>query len=295
MEFQTIIYTEGLPVVTISLNRPERLNAINDLMLEEIDRALTEAEKNEHVRFVLIKGEGRAFSVGQDLSGDGTSTVMPPDPRQTAYLTPLYQADGNIRARLQRIFNYSKHIVVQVHGYCLGMALDLAMVSRSVVAAEDAVFGDPSVRMGFAPGNPLWTWRIGPRKAKDLLMTGRYIDGKEAHEIGLVTLAVPGDRLDEEVEAAIQILDQESGGIVGNDGEAPVLGFERVAFELGGLSGAWAFTTNLHSLGARQRYGFEPGEFNFWETKDKLGLKRALTERDAPFEKLFPSPKPKSA
>lgn len=294
MEFQTIIYTEEPPVTTISLNRPEKLNAINDLMLSELDQALEEAEKNEHVRFVLIKGEGRAFSVGQDLSGEGTSVVMPPDPRNRAFLTPLYQADADIRAKLQRIFNYSKHIVVQVHGYCLGMALDLAMVSRSVIAAEDAVFGDPSVRMGFAPGNPLWTWRIGPRRTKDLLMTGRYIDGKEAHRIGFITFAVPSERLDEEVESAMEVLDQESGGIVGNDGEAPVSGFERVAFELGGLSAAWAFTSNLHALGARQRYGFEPEEFNFWETKDRLGLKGALKERDAPFEKLFPSPKPKS-
>jgi enoyl-CoA hydratase/carnithine racemase len=294
MDFETILLEVEPPDARILLNRPQRLNAINDKMLQEIDVVLDEVEPRDDIRFVLIKGAGRAFSVGQDLTGEGTSEVLPPDPRQPAFLTPLYRMDTKLRFRWQRMFYYTKHLVAQVHGYCLAMALDLAMACRTIIAADDAVFGDPSVRMGFAAGNPLWTWRIGPKKAKDQLLTGRCIDGKEAHEIGLITLAVPGDRMEEEVETAIQTIDQESGGIVGNDGEAPVGTFERVAFELGGLSAAWVFTSGLHALGARQRYGFEPEEFNFWDARDRKGLKGAIAERDAPFEKLFPSPKPKT-
>jgi enoyl-CoA hydratase/carnithine racemase len=294
MEFETILYNVEPPVATVTLNRPQKLNAINNKMLRELDAVLDDAELRDDIRFVLIRGAGRAFSVGQDLSGEGTSEVMPPDPRTPQFLTPLYRMDQRLRERWNRMFNYTKHLIAVVHGYCLAMGLDMAMACRTILTTDDALFGDPSVRLGYCPGNPLWSWRIGPKRTKDLLLTGRYISGKEAHQIGLVTLAIPHDQFEEQLQVAIQALDQESGGIVGNDGEAPVGTFERVAFELGGLSAAWAFTSGLHALGARQRNGFEPGEFNFWDTKDKKGLKGALTDRDAPFEQLFPSPKPKS-
>ncbi len=290
MAYENVIYEKEPPIATITLNRPQKLNAINDLMLGEIEEALGEAEADGEIRYVVIKGAGRCFSVGQDLSGEGTSAIMPPDPRLRSPLASIFRADVRLMERWRRIFNYPKHTVAQVHGYCLAMGCDLMMMCRTAIAAEDAIFGDPSLRMGYATINPLWTWRVGPKRAKELLLTTRYIDGKEAERIGLVNRAVPPDRLEEEVELAIEAIDLSAGGIAGADGEAPHVTFGRAAFDISGLSAAWAFAAGLHSISSVQRRGFQPDEFNFWETRDSLGLKGAIRERDAPFDGLFPTP-----
>ncbi|MDY7031811.1 MAG: enoyl-CoA hydratase/isomerase family protein, partial [Thermodesulfobacteriota bacterium] len=268
----------------------EKLNAINDLMLDEIEAALNEAETDDDMRYVIMKGAGRCFSVGQDLSGEGTDEVMPPDPRLRSPLTPLFKTDARLMRRWQRISGFSKHMVAQVHGYCLAMGCDLMMLCRTAIAGDDAVFGDPSVRMGYASANPFWTWRVGPKKAKELLLTGRYINAKEAFRIGLVNLVVARDELEEGVDEVVETLDLNAGGIGGADAEAGFLNFGHAAQNIAGLGSAWGFSAGLHALSAVQRRGFAPGEFNFWETKDKLGMKGAIEERDAPFERLFPKP-----
>lgn len=289
--YQTIIYEKEAPIARITMSRPQKLNAINDLMFREIEAALDEADSDGEIRFVVIKGAGRCFSMGQDLSGEGTAEIVPPDPRLKSPLTPIFKQDAELMQRWQRIFSHPKHTVAQVHGYCLGMACDLMMMCRTAIASDDAIFGDPSVRMGYATANPLWTWRVGPKKAKELLFTGRYIDAREAYEIGLVNLVVPKDRLEEEVELAIEAIDLGAGGIAGADAASGFLTFGAAAYNLAGLGAAWAFAAGLHAISAVQRRGFAPGEFNFWESKDRVGMKGAITERDAPYHRLFPMPK----
>ncbi len=291
MAYQTIIYDKEAPIAGITLNRPQKLNAMNDLMFREIEAALDEANSDSEIRFVVIKGAGRCFSVGQDLSGEGTLEIMPPDPRLKSPLTPIFTQDANLMQRWQRIFNHSKHTVAQVHGYCLGMACDLMMMCRIAIASDDAIFGDPSVRMGYATANPLWIWRVGPKKAKELLLTGRYIDAREAYEVGLVNLVVPEGRLEEEVDLAIEAIDLGAGGIAGADAMAGFITFGQAAYNLAGLGAAWAFAAGLHAISAVQRRGFAPGEFNFWEARDGVGMKGAIAARDALYHKLFPIPK----
>ena len=291
MAYRTIIYDKEAPIATITLNRPEKLNAINDLMLREIEAALDEADSDDEIRFVIIKGAGRCFSVGQDLSGEGTSEIMAPDPRLKVSLTPIFKQDAKLMERWQHIFSHSMLMVAQVHGYCLGMGLDLMMMCRTAIASDDAIFGDPSVRMGYATANPLWTWRVGPKKAKELLLTGRYIDAREAYDIGLVSLVVPGGQLAEGVDLAIEAMDLGAGGIAGADAMASFLTFGGAAYDIAGLGAAWGFTAGLHAISAVQRRGFAPGEFNFWDARDRAGMKGAIAERDAPYRKLFPTAK----
>lgn len=290
MTYKTILYEKTKPVATIVLNRPEKLNAINDLMLREVEAALEEAEEDDDVRYIVFRGAGRCFSVGQDLSGEGTDEIMPPDPRERPFLTPIFKQDIQLRARWERIHNASKYTIALVHGYCLAMGCDLMMMCRAVVATDDAVFGDPSIRMGLASSNPLWTWRIGPKRAKDLLLTGRYIDAKEAYDIGLVTVVIPTDNMFDELELAIQSIDSGMGGIAGADAMAPGTMLTRPSFDAAGLAAAWDFSAGLHAVSAVQRRGFAPGEFNFFEAKDRLGMKGAILERDDPYQQLFPMP-----
>jgi enoyl-CoA hydratase len=295
MKYRNVILKIEGAVATIALNRPEKLNAINDAMFGELSAALDEVRQDWDSLVVVIKGAGRAFSAGQDLSGVGTDEVMPPNPRSKAYLYNMFATEMQNQWRWQTIFEFPKITVAQVHGYCLGAGLDLAMACRAIIATEDAVLGDPSVRMGLASPNPLWTYRIGLKKSKELLLTGKYVDGKEAERIGLVMKAVPADKLEEEM-SSITAGFTKSAGIGGFDQLADFWSFNMAALDLGGLAAARRLAGNAHVLSAIQRPGrsiTDCGEFNFYDVRDKKGLKSAIEGRDAPFKEYFPPPKPK--
>jgi hypothetical protein len=147
------------------------------------------------------------------------------------------------------------------------------------------VFGDPAIRAGFTTANPLWTWKVGPRKAKELLFTGKHIDAREAARIGLITMSVPLEKMEEEVNFAAEalILGSPIGGF---DEESFSMGFGRTGFNIAGLAAAWDHASNIHAISAIQRRGFAPGEYNFFAARDEYGLKGALKERDRPFKNL---------
>lgn len=295
MKYENILLEIKGKFATIALNRPEKLNAINDAMLKELEMALDEVRRDQDSLVVIIKGAGRAFSVGQDLSGVGTDEVMPPPPRQKAYLSDMFATTMHNNLRWQSIFEFHKHTVAQVHGYCLGAGLDLAMSCRAIIASEDAIFGDPSIRMGLASPNPLWTYRVGLKKAKELLLTGKYIDGKEAERIGLIMKAVPADKLEEEVNLAAETF-AKSAGMGGFDQTAEFWAVDMANLDLGGLAAARRLAANIYTLSAIQRPGrsiIDRGEFNFYDVREKRGLKTAIEERDAPFREYFPPPQTK--
>ena len=295
MKYRNVILKIEGAVATITLNRPEKLNAINDEMFRELLAALDEVRQDGDSLVVVIKGAGRAFSAGQDLSGVGTDEVMPPNPRSKAYLYNMFATEMQNQWRWQTIFEFPKITVAQVHGYCLGAGLDLAMACRAIIATEDAVLGDPSVRMGLASPNPLWTYRIGLKKSKELLLTGKYIDGKEAERIGLVMKAVPADKLEEEMSSVTEGFTK-SAGIGGFDQLADFWSFSMAALDLGGLAAARRLAGNAYVLSAIQRPErsmTDRGEFNFYDVRDEKGLKAAIEERDAPFKEYFLAPQPK--
>ncbi|OGO03353.1 MAG: hypothetical protein A2Y91_00340 [Chloroflexi bacterium RBG_13_54_8] len=283
-------------IATIILNRPEKLNAINDALLEELMQALKEIEKLVDNRVVIIKGKGPSFSVGQDLSGVGTSEVMPPDPRGKPYESQFYEFARRQFYRWRSLLDYPRFTIAQVHGYCLGAGCDLALCCQTIIASEDAVFGDPSIRMGFAPANPLWTWRVGLKKTKELLLTGKYIDGHEAERIGLVMKAVSLKKLENTVQTEANTKAY-SGTIGGFDLQSAWGQNHQSVFELAGLSAAWRLSSNLYTLSAFQRPErsyMGRGGFNFYKIKQEKGLKAAIEERDKPFESYFPKPRPKT-
>jgi enoyl-CoA hydratase len=282
-------------VATITLNRPDKLNAINDEMLRDVMKALDKVKRDFESEVVVIKGAGKSFSAGQDLSGEGTAQVMPPNPRKKAYLYDIFATSLQNQSVWQYIFEFPKITVAQVHGYCLGMGLDLAMACNAAICTEDAVFGDPSVRMGIATSNPLWTFRIGLKKTKELLLTGKYIDGREAERIGLVMKAVPADELEEAMAAEVEVFAR-SSGIGGWDQMTDFWCYSMTVMDLAGLSAGRRLASNAHVLSAIQRPGrhlTDRGGFDFYGIREERGLKAAIEERDAPFEDYFPQPKPK--
>jgi enoyl-CoA hydratase/carnithine racemase len=276
VSYKNIIYKKEDGVCWITLNCPEKLNAINDAMLEELDEAFAAAEPDLEVKVVVVKGAGRAFSVGQDLSAVGTSEVLP-DPRRPLSTKRQLEAERRRNRRWEYIFNLAKPTIAQVHGYCLGAGCYLAMVCDMTIASEDAIFGDPLLRMGLLPHMPLWTWLIGIKKTKELLYSGRYMDAKEAEQFGLINKAVPIDKLEEEVVKLAKGI-----SLLPGDGLATSKDAINSVVEARGLGEAWRFTNNMQLV--MQRRTVESGEFNFFEVRDREGLKAAIKERDAPFK-----------
>jgi len=274
-----IIYEKKDGIGWITLNRPDELNAMNDAMLAGLDEAFAAAEPDLEVKVVVVKGAGKGFSVGQDLSGVDTLEVLS-EPGENLTIKRRMEAERRRNRRWEYIFNLAKPTIAQVHGYCLGTGCYLAMVCDITIASEDALFGDPLLRMGLLPHMPLWTWLIGIKKTKELLYTGRYMDTMEAEQFGLINKAVPRDKLEEEVTRLATGI-----SLLPGDALAPCKDAINSVMEARGLGGAWRFTNNMQLV--MQQRTMEPGEFNFFKVRDKKGLKTAIAERDALFKQLY--------
>ena len=279
MKYGTVICHKDKKLATITLNRPEKLNAFNDAMLKDFDAALDEAERDDEVRVVVIKGAGRAFSVGYDVSGVGTSLAELPDPRTQPELARCLALERGRRARWERVFNFPKATIAQVHGYCLDAGCHLAMVCDQAIAADDAVFGEPIVRMGGVSPAPFWLLWAGLKKGMEILLTGRYVDAGEAARIGLVNRVVPAAKLDEEVNLDVQAI-----LALPFDGWSVQREGEQAIFDSLGFGAIWRHTSAMHVLGSFQK--LKRGEYDFYKARAKKGPKDAVAARDAPFRKV---------
>ncbi len=186
-------------VALLTLNRPAKLNAINEPMIGALDAALDAAEADESVRAIVVAGSGRAFSAGFDLDmgfGEGK-----PDP---AAVRRALENDFRI---ILRFWDSPKPTIAAVHGYCLGSSLELAVACDLTIAAEDCRFGEPEVKFGSGIVALLLPWLAGPKAAKYLLLTGDdRVSAAEAQAMGLVNRVVPAaSLLDEAVALAKRI------------------------------------------------------------------------------------------
>jgi enoyl-CoA hydratase len=206
--YQTIIVEKERGRARITLNRPEKLNALSRQLQSELARALRDADDDTRVHCVILRGAGRAFSAGYDLTPDRVlegEDQAEPDQYADVYRTSQAFDDDTFRmesAQRDRmtIFDMHKPVLGQLHGYCIAGGTDLIFLCDIVVAAEDAQIGYPPVRAMGGPPAHMWTYHVGPQWAKYMLLTGDLISGAKAAEIGLVWSAVPADQLEETVE-----------------------------------------------------------------------------------------------
>lgn len=203
-DYEFLLYDVAENTCTITFNRPEKRNALNTKLLEELDDALDIAEANDDVRVVLFKGAGTAFSAGYDLR-DNPYTV-PPEGQDRWRLNDAVPALRKISERYLRIWYYPKATVAQVQGPAIATGCYFQMLCDIAFAADTATFGHQAQRVGGVTSLPLWVWMLGMRQAKYLLLTGRLITAKEAQKIGLVTRVFPADELQGEVTRLCQDL-----------------------------------------------------------------------------------------
>lgn len=205
-EFDSIIYEVENGRARITLNRPEKLNALSLKLQSELNEALWEADNNTEVHCVILRGAGRAFSAGYDLTGaDGNVPVSRVQSSENNYRggrsidDDAWQLERAQRYRMA-LFDMHKPVICQIHGYCLAGGTDIALMCDMVIAADDVLIGFPPARdLGALPNN-MWIYHVGPQWAKRLNLTGDMITGKEAQQIGLVMKAVPAEHLEYEVE-----------------------------------------------------------------------------------------------
>ena len=196
MPYEAIVVEKTGAVLRVRLNRPDKLNAQNPTLLNELDAACREGSADPDVRVIVLSGQGRAFSAGHDLEYPGY------DQRLYTYQTRMDMERGLFVENLLRLRNLPQPTIAQVHGHCVAAGLMLACMCDLIVCDETARFANPVVAMAM-PGVQLLIepWEIGARKAKELLFTGEPLGAAEALRLGLVNRVVPPGALEAEVTA----------------------------------------------------------------------------------------------
>jgi enoyl-CoA hydratase len=273
---------------TITFNRPETYNAIPVAALELVGDLVREAEADDRVKVIIFNGEGPCFGTGADANelgfyigyGTGTDKASRKRPAQRQRMLP----DRNIvfGAFTTRIAECLKATICQVHGYCYGGHLQIALVSDIVIASPDATFTHPAFRyLGAGPQDMVaWIENLGVKKAKEIMLTMRPLLADEAERCGLVNKVVPRDELDRWVADYAQAI-----SMMPLDGIMIGKSMMQLALKARGAgvgeTAAWiahGWATNL---------GLDDGDWNFLKERRDKGLKQALKERDAAVAPFF--------
>ena len=280
--YENILVDIDGPVATITLNRPEKLNAISQALRDDLERALRELNPGDAVRVIRLKAAGRAFCAGYDLSPERGALNWQPNQRTGDNAWQL----GESRIALDReglrqsvdrwlwMWSYRKPIIAQVHGWCLAGGGEMIGACDIVFAAQDARFGHPAGRaLGIPPTLGMWPIKIGLLKTKELLFSGDTIDGVEAERLGMINRALPPDELDEQAMAYCQRIAQ-----VPLDGLSVHKHSANRWFEIMGLRTAAAEGAEFDAI-----WHEAPSIAEFADKARQEGLKAALEWRDDPF------------
>jgi len=189
VSYSTIELVVEHPLATITLSRPERLNAISRELMGEVTDALAAIEADDEVRCVILRGAGRCFSAGFEIADDDVWV-------EGEGLAAVVDDMRFYMAWERSIFDFPKPIVAAVHSYCLAGACEVMMLCDLAVAADDARFGEPEIRFSNGPPTLIMPWIIGMRAAKELLLTGKMIDAERALQLGMVNEVCAREDLD---------------------------------------------------------------------------------------------------
>ena len=193
------VRTEAAKVGIVTLNRPKQLNALNDQLMDELGAALKAFDAEPDVGCIIITGSEKAFAAGADIGAMASYSFA--DVYKGNYITRNWEQIRQIR----------KPVIAAVSGFALGGGCELAMMCDFIIAADNARFGQPEIKLGILPGaggTQRLPRAVGKAKAMDMVLTGRMMDAQEAERAGLVSRVVPLDKLmDEALAAALMISD----------------------------------------------------------------------------------------
>jgi enoyl-CoA hydratase len=290
----TMTYERDGRVARITLDRPERGNGITLEMPRELAASVERANLDPEVHVIALAGNGTGFCGGYDLvasaegagageaAGGDVPEGSPIDPMVLAKnhdpsgtwdpVTDFQMMSRNVRGFMS-LFYSEKPVLCKVHGFCVAGGTDMALCSDLIAAEDEAKIGYPPARVWGVPTTALWASRIGPARAKRLLLTGDTISGTEAVEWGLAAEAAPADRLDERFEVLLERV-----------ARLPVnqLVMHKLlvnqAVESQGLAATQALGTFFDGIARHTEEGFA-----FQQRAAEAGFKQAVRERDEPF------------
>ena len=273
MAFQCIIYEKKNAIGYLTLNRPERLNALNATLLAEFREVMEVVEADPDVRAVILTGAGRAFSAGFDINrepGDSDPQELQPDQWRT-------QLKSHIDTFMM-VWNLSKPVIAAVNGYALAGACELVQICDIKIASDRAVMGEPEIRAGVGPPLLITPFSVNLATAKELLLTGDTIDAQEAARIGLVSRVVPHDDLLQECERIARKIT-----LISEVG----VKMTKIAVNRA-LEGMGFLTAIQHNLELMTHFDTSatPEQTEFNSIRQERGLRAALDWRDARFREL---------
>ncbi len=281
MSYENIIYEKRGPIATVTMNRPDKLNALSDDLQSEVRQALEDAGwGDDEIRVIVLKAAGRAFSAGFDIAaGQNVDAV-----EWRAQF--LKGKNFSASAWWDVFWNNPKPIIAQIHGFCIAGGLATATFCDLRICSDEAKFGAPEIRTGGPYIPAVWPWVVGMTKARELLYTGNLIDAAEAKRLDLVNEVVPIEELDAAVERQAQTIAKLPAATVEYNKK-----LINMSYELMGVRQVIDRSMELEAI-ALASAGSSPEIDEFNKIREKEGLKAALswnaarfTEEDAWFKK----------
>ena len=281
-DYENLLVNIDGPVATITLNRPEKLNALSEALRDDLAAALRELNPGDAVRVIRIKAAGRAFCAGYDITPSDNDFDFIPAPRTGDQAWELGESMAamnreHLRDSIERwlwIWSYRKPIIAQVHGWCLAGGNDLVGACDMIFATETARFGHPAGRaLGQPPTLGMWPAKIGILKTKEMLFSGDTIDGIEAERIGMINRVYPEQALEQETMAYCQRIAQVPLDGLTVHKHSTNRWFELMGLRLSAIEGA-----EFNAIFAEA-----PTIAEFCKISRAKGLKAALEWRDDPF------------
>ncbi|KFU78632.1 enoyl-CoA hydratase [Amycolatopsis lurida] len=272
MAFETLLYRVEDRKAYLTLNRPERLNAINDVMPREIRQAVELANEDNAVRVIVVRGEGRSFCAGYDLK-----QFAEEDAEGRWNQGPVWDPVKDYRVMKRNtddffsLWRSLKPTVCQVQGHAIAGGSDIALSCDVLIMATDARIGYPPARVWGCPTTAMWVYRVGAQRAKRMLLTGDTIDGTTAADWGLALDAVEPERL----EAAVEELADRMAGVPTNQLVMQKLMINQ-AYDNMGLSGTQTLATLFDGI---TRHTPEGRWFREFAERD--GFHEAVAYRDS--------------
>ena len=272
MDFGTVLYESSGRVATITLSRPERFNAINETMPEEIASAFDYASKDDSVHVVVLTGAGRGFCGGYDLKEFAENTGDNPGVQEMPWDPMIdYNFMSRCTQNFMSIWRCNKPVIGKVNGDAVAGGSDIALCCDIIIMNEKARIGYPPSRVWGCPTTAMWIYRLGLEKAKFLLFTGDLVSGKKAEEMGLVFQSAPLKELDD----VVLRLTERIIGVPKNQLMMMKMMVNQ-AYEKMGLTSTQKIATLFDGMARHSPEGVW-----FKQRAEKVGFKQAVAERDS--------------
>ena len=280
MELETLIYEKGDRIATMTLNRPERGNALCRQMRDDMDLVMDDLDRDDDTRVLVVKSNGKNFCTGYDLTEGGylwgSGEPSRPEGSRPHRRAPIFSRREfhESRERWMRLWRIRQATVGVVRGACVAGGLDLAGVLDIVFTADDAQFGQPEARtMGEIHTFGLWPVHLGMRKTKEWLFTGDNMTGTEAAELGLVNRAVPADEVLDVAMAYAERIAHVPLEMLYSHKEATNRWWDAM-----GIASAIAAANDADAMAIAG-----PAMADFKKLQDAHGVRAAVEDRDEPF------------